>query len=101
MNLSVVQPASRDQLVAHCAQTLVDAFADYNTDFRAITQRARQRFEARDWRGSQRDAVERIELYTRYVDNTAELMTRRLGEDAHERGPGRGSSGIRTGQAGS
>jgi isocitrate dehydrogenase kinase/phosphatase len=85
LNLSVVQPTSRDALVADCAQVLVDAFADYNADFRAITQRARQRFEARDWRGSQKDAVERIELYTRYVDNTADLMTRRLGEDAHER----------------
>ena len=51
-------------LVADCAQTLVDAFADYNTEFRAITRRARQRFEERDWRGSQKDAVERIELYT-------------------------------------
>jgi isocitrate dehydrogenase kinase/phosphatase len=85
VNLSVVQPTSRDALVVDCAQVLVDAFADYNADFRAITQRARQRFEARDWRGSQKDAVERIELYTRYVDNTAEMMTRRLGEDAHER----------------
>jgi isocitrate dehydrogenase kinase/phosphatase len=85
LNLSVVQPTSRDALVVDCAQVLVDAFADYNADFRAITQRARQRFEARDWRGSQKDAVERIELYTRYVDNTADLMTRRLGEDAHER----------------
>jgi len=85
VNLSVVQPTSRDALVIDCAQVLVDAFADYNADFRAITQRARQRFEARDWRGSQKDAVERIELYTKYVDNTAELMTRRLGEDAHER----------------
>ena len=52
MNLSVVQPTSRDALVADCAQVLVDAFADYNADFRAITQRARQRFEERDWRGA-------------------------------------------------
>jgi isocitrate dehydrogenase kinase/phosphatase len=85
VNLSVARPLSRDELVAHCAQTLVDAFANYNADFRAITQRARQRFEARDWRGSQRDAVERIELYNRYVDSTVELMIRRLGDEAQER----------------
>ena len=85
MSLSVVQPISRDALIAECAQTLVDAFADYNADFRAITQRARQRFEERDWRGSQKDAVERIELYTRYVDSTVELMIRRLGDEAQER----------------
>ena len=85
MNLSVTQPPSRDALVQVCAQTLVDAFADYNADFRAVTQRARQRFEDKDWRGSQRDAVERIELYTRYVDSSVELMRSRLGEEAEER----------------
>ena len=63
MNLSVAKAGSRDELVQDCAQVLVDIFADYNAEFRAVTRRARQRFEERDWRGSQRDAVERIELY--------------------------------------
>jgi len=85
MNLTVAQPTSRDMLVADCAQTLVDAFADYNADFRAITQRAPQRFEERDWRGSQKDAVERIELYEKYVQGTVDLMRSRLGDDVHER----------------
>lgn len=85
MNLTVSQPSTRDTLVQDCAQTLVDAFADYNTEFRDITRRARQRFEDRDWRGSQKDAVERIELYEKYVDGTVELMRHRLGEDVHER----------------
>jgi len=78
-------PPNRDALVQDCAQTLVDAFADYNADFRAITQRARQRFEARDWRGSQKDAVERIELYTKYVNGNVEVMRHKLGEEAYER----------------
>lgn len=85
MNLTVSATTSRDTLVQDCAQLLVDAFADYNADFRAITQRARQRFEERDWRGSQRDAVERIELYDKYVLGTVELMRHRLGDDVHER----------------
>jgi isocitrate dehydrogenase kinase/phosphatase len=85
MNLTVAQPSSRDTLVADCAQLLVDAFADYNADFRAVTQRARQRFEDRDWRGSQKDAVERIELYDKYVQGTVELMHARLGDEVHER----------------
>src|SRR5215210_7554741 len=76
---------TRDSLVRDCAQTLADEFKDYNTDFRDVTRRARQRFEDRDWRGSQRDAVERIELYDKYVAGTAELMRVRLGEDVHER----------------
>ena len=85
MNLSASPAPSRDALVADCAQTLVDAFADYNAEFRAVTQRARQRFEDRDWRGSQKDAVERIDLYNRYVDGTVALMRRKLGEDVQER----------------
>ena len=85
MNLSVAKAGSRDELVRDCAQILVDLFADYNAEFREVTQRARQRFEERDWRGSQRDAVERIGLYSRYVDSGVELMRRRLGEEVHER----------------
>jgi isocitrate dehydrogenase kinase/phosphatase len=76
---------SRDELVRECAQILVDVFADYNAEFREVTQRARRRFEARDWRGSQRDAVERIELYSKYVASGVELMQRRLGAEVHER----------------
>ncbi|HLB83474.1 MAG TPA: isocitrate dehydrogenase kinase/phosphatase AceK regulatory subunit, partial [Steroidobacteraceae bacterium] len=85
MNDAAAHTGSRDELVAGCAQALVDAFANYNAEFRAITQRARQRFEDRDWRGSQKDAVERIDLYNRYVDGTVELMRHRLGEDVCER----------------
>jgi len=85
LNLTVSKAGSRDELVRDCAQTLVDAFADYNAEFRAITQRARKRFEERDWHGSQRDAVERIDLYRRYVDSAVELMQRKLGDEVHER----------------
>jgi isocitrate dehydrogenase kinase/phosphatase len=76
---------SRDELVQDCAQTLVDIFADYNAEFRAITRRARMRFEDRDWHGSQRDAVERIELYGKYVANTVATMQKRLGDEVQER----------------
>ena len=59
---------------------LAAAFADYNAEFRAITRARPQRFEARDWRGSQRDAVERIELYDRFVNATIAQMRERLGD---------------------
>jgi len=85
VNLRVSPPQTRDALIEDCAQTLVDAFADYNADFRAVTQRAPRRFESRDWRGAQKDAVERIELYNRYVDSAVELMAKKLGDDVHER----------------
>jgi isocitrate dehydrogenase kinase/phosphatase len=78
--------SSRDALVEECAAALVQAFADYNAEFRAITRRAPQRFEERDWRGSQRDAVERIELYDKCVNRAVTAMRERLGgEDATER----------------
>ena len=77
--------SSRDALVEECAAALVQAFADYNAEFRAITRRAPQRFEARDWRNSQRDAVERIELYDKCVNRAVAHMRERLGEEATER----------------
>jgi len=85
LNLTAGKAGSRDELVRDCAQALVDAFADYNAEFRAVTQRARRRFEARDWHGSQRDAVERIDLYRRYVNGAVELMQQKLGDEVHER----------------
>jgi isocitrate dehydrogenase kinase/phosphatase len=86
MDTAESRPAlTRDELVMRCAAELVQAFADYNAEFRAITRRAPQRFEACDWKGSQRDAVERIELYGRYVDCAVQQMRDLLGEDAQER----------------
>lgn len=85
MTLQAAKAGTRDELVQDCAQTLVDLFADYNAEFRGVTQRAPRRFEERDWRGSQRDAVERIGLYSRYVDTGVEVMRHKLGEEVHER----------------
>ena len=68
-----------------CARQIVDAFAHYNAEFRAITRRAPQRFDARDWKGSQRDAVERIELYDHYVNQTIAALRLALGVQAADR----------------
>jgi isocitrate dehydrogenase kinase/phosphatase len=46
----------------HCA------FAAYQTEFSAITGRARRRFEAQDWQGMLRDSAARLELYKAVVD---------------------------------
>jgi isocitrate dehydrogenase kinase/phosphatase len=85
LNQTSARASARDALVRDCAQILVNLFADYNAEFRAVTQRARQRFEDRDWRGSQQDAVERIGLYSRYVERGVEAMQRKLGDEVHER----------------
>jgi isocitrate dehydrogenase kinase/phosphatase len=68
-----------------CARHLVEAFANYNAEFRAITRRAPLRFDNRDWKGSQRDAVERIELYDRFVNQTTAELREALGTEALDR----------------
>jgi len=70
---------------AECSRHIVDAFAHYNAEFRAITRRAPQRFDARDWKGGQRDAVERIELYDRFVNQTIAELREQLGAAAGDR----------------
>jgi isocitrate dehydrogenase kinase/phosphatase len=67
------------------ARRIAEAFAAYNGEFRAITRRAPQRFDARDWHGSQQDAVERIELYDNWVNRTVAAMRAGLGEFALDR----------------
>jgi isocitrate dehydrogenase kinase/phosphatase len=79
------RPRARDALVQNCAAEFVRAFEEYNHEFRAITQRAPGRFDRRDWKGSQRDAVERIELYDRCTDRAVEYIRGVLGEEVHER----------------
>ncbi len=72
-------------LARECAAEAVDAFERYNAEFRGITRRAPLHFEERDWQSSQRDAVERIELYGRYVDRTVAALRLRLGAEATDR----------------
>jgi isocitrate dehydrogenase kinase/phosphatase len=64
------------------AAAIVAAFAGYNADYRAITRRAPDRFENRDWHGSQADVVERLDLYTRKVTETVADLRERLGARA-------------------
>jgi isocitrate dehydrogenase kinase/phosphatase len=66
---------TRDAALAQqIAGEIRQAFADYNEEFSEVTQRARLRFEQRDWKAGQQDAVERIELYARYVQQMADAI---------------------------
>ena len=67
------------------ARRIAGAFAEYNAEFREITRRAPLRFDARDWKGGQRDAVERIELYDRFVAHTVAELRAMLGDWAEDR----------------
>ena len=73
----------RIHLAQRCARVIVDEFAYYNREFRAISRRAPERFENLDWAGTQRDVVERLDLYTECVNRAVDDLTRRLGERVH------------------
>jgi isocitrate dehydrogenase kinase/phosphatase len=81
-------PAEEEPLtdpVCDCARYIAHAFADYNAEYRAITRRATLRFDSRDWKASQRDAVERIELYDRCVDRSIAELRAKLKEQSLDR----------------
>src|SRR5580704_2325244 len=73
-------PSARD-----CALRIAEAFQRYNAEFRTITRRAPVRFDNRDSRGGQQDAVERIELYDRFVNQTVAELRQALGTQAQDR----------------
>jgi isocitrate dehydrogenase kinase/phosphatase len=68
-----------------CAREIAGAFERYNAEFRAITRRAPIRFDMRDSKGSQKDAVERIDLYDKFVNRTVTDLRTKLGEHALDR----------------
>ena len=58
--------AQRQPDVARCARRIYEGFEGYNRQFRRITDRARRRFEQRDWKGQIQDVGERVELYDKW-----------------------------------
>ncbi len=52
--------------VARCSRLIHEGFESYNRQFRRITDRARRRFEERDWKGQIQDIGERVELYDKW-----------------------------------
>lgn len=75
----------QQQLVAECAKAVYEGFLRYNQNFSRVTHRAKQRFEARDWKGHQQDIVERVDLYEKSVSRLATQLTRLLGPRLHDR----------------
>ena len=66
-------------LAARAAAGIRRGFGDYHARFRAITQRAPQRFAHRDWAGMRNDVVERIELYDVCVAEMHQWLEAELG----------------------
>jgi isocitrate dehydrogenase kinase/phosphatase len=57
-----------------------EAYVSFTARFAEVTARARQRFEARDWRAGQWDAAERLLLYKIVVDQTVERLAGEIGD---------------------
>jgi isocitrate dehydrogenase kinase/phosphatase len=67
------------------AAMLMGAYSAYCAHFAGITARARQRFERRDWRGTQADAAERLALYKRCIEELVGELQDVLGPGADDR----------------
>ena len=73
------------RLASLCAEETRDAAQDYEARFDEITRRGRDRFLARDWRGSHDDAAERLHLYSRVLDRLTSRVEELMGERLRER----------------
>ncbi len=85
LNETAAAPALTDsRLAALCAEAARDTLVEYEARFDEITRRARERFLARDWRGSFDDTRERLRLYSLFLDSLTnrvrELMGARLSD---------------------
>jgi isocitrate dehydrogenase kinase/phosphatase len=67
------------------AASIRTGFAAFNAAFRAVTQRAKWRFETRDWPSARVDAVERIGLYDIHIDATSDTLREILGSLATDK----------------
>ena len=71
--------------VARCSRLIYEGFERYNRQFRRITDRARRRFEERDWKGQIQDIGERVELYDKWCMKIQLRLRRGLKGDVDRR----------------
>ena len=78
-------PRTDSRLAALCAEETRQALVEYEARFDEITQCARDRFLARDWRGSYADAAERLRLYSLVLDGLTSRVEALMGPRLRER----------------
>ena len=66
------------------AAAVRESFASYQAEFKHISRRAKLRFEQRDWRGAQSDALERLGLRDRCIAHAVEELRGVLGAAASD-----------------
>ncbi|MDH3745455.1 MAG: bifunctional isocitrate dehydrogenase kinase/phosphatase [Acidobacteriota bacterium] len=67
------------------ADTILRGFDDHHDRFRAMTRRARKRFEQRDWEGIRWDTIKRLELYDQCIVETIAALREQLQESFEDR----------------
>ncbi|MDZ7748171.1 MAG: bifunctional isocitrate dehydrogenase kinase/phosphatase [Halofilum sp. (in: g-proteobacteria)] len=72
--------------VPGAARLIHDGFVQYNRAFKRVTDRAKRRFEQRDWQGQFRDIAERVELYEQWASRTERALRKHLGESVRDHG---------------
>ncbi len=73
------------RLASIAANAICNAFDYYQTQFKAITRRAKAHFEHRDWHGMQSDAAERLDLYKGVTDQIVSEIRDLLGERRNDK----------------
>jgi isocitrate dehydrogenase kinase/phosphatase len=68
-----------DHLAREAAVRIREGFAAYTDEFASITRRAKWRFQTRDWKGRNEDALERLDLYERFLREAAGALKALLG----------------------
>ncbi len=77
-----LDPSRQRQLAWAASTAILEAFDHYLSQFTAISQRARQRFERCEWRAMQDDAVERLAVRDTAICGVVAGLNEMLGEQA-------------------
>jgi isocitrate dehydrogenase kinase/phosphatase len=81
----MAQALTVSRLANVAAHRIYDAFDDYHNQFRALTRRAGEHFEARRWDELQADAAQRIGVYSSTVGDVVAHVRGLLGERDEDR----------------
>ncbi|HKF76968.1 MAG TPA: bifunctional isocitrate dehydrogenase kinase/phosphatase [Candidatus Dormibacteraeota bacterium] len=80
-----LEDLSASRLANLAATTICRSFDACQTSFTAISRRAVDRFERRDWKGAAADATERLDLYARVIDGLEQDVRAMLGSRVADR----------------